>query len=386
MRIVLSCCMLCCLLLTVAASEKAVVTIGNTSLTVKQLQGYSDESNPDPFMLIRSLKLDEAARLLAEKRELRTGDPEAALYYDVTGFELEKDREIDNGRDVPMHMKMPANLRLGIYENWLIANADRIVPVRINDYTALWDMFKKTKSYRDRAEHGHVLKPEMMPYTWADLMVDAGAAMVSRKGKPFITGGDFNAFVKNSPGLLATAAGRGQTVDQAREKVLHGLLSQKLLEERYTEKKLTMDDVAVEQAVDQYAVANMMAPDLTIKGVSAQSYGEFMNELNRKSMQRNAGVLKKLRSVLKSAKKTEELDDELSLIAQAKAAELAKLEMINGIEKKQLLQWIEKNKFKGSRDAARGAMATELQNDQLKKMIDSGELVINFSSQKVAPK
>ena len=113
-------------------AEDGIVKIGNHIFDEGAIVSAMKTNNtPDPFTAIQALKRREMAGQLAEKRKLDMSDPEKSLYSSVTGEDLGKDRSIKNTPDIPLAIKKPANLRVGLFEQWIADLAEKNVPVYI---------------------------------------------------------------------------------------------------------------------------------------------------------------------------------------------------------------------------------------------------------------
>jgi hypothetical protein len=368
---------LLCIAMSLSA-EDGIVKIGDRIYGESDIVSVMKENlHLEPFTALQKIKRLAMAEQLAKKRKLDMSDPEKSLYLAVTGADLENDRSLANAPDIPLHVKKPASLREGMFEQWLTELAENTIPVYVLDHDKLWEIFKQTDSYKVRAEHGHVIKPEDATYTWADLSVESSDIVATKKGKEFIKGDEFNAYLKRNTSALTLLGKRRKSPTQARMDITRLIIAGNLLLEECKKNKEKFTDIEIERAVSKCARENRINEDFDIKGLEAQTLSNYMDVLNSRSIEKNKAKINTLRAVLKDSAQCAENDFQTITLLIHAAYSHSEAQIKKSIKDDEIYEWMKAKSFKGSIDDARLTMTRERQEKHIDELIAAEEVVVS---------
>ena len=358
-------------------ANEGIVRIGDRVFSKSDIETVmKTHKTLEPFTAMEIIKRKEMAASLAAKRKLDMRDPEKALYRDVIGEDIENDRRIKQLSDIPLHIKKPVLLREGMFEQWLSTLAENAIPVYIIDTEKLWEIFKQTDSYKVRAEHGHVIKPEHTNYTWAELSVDSSQVIATRNGKPFVNGSEFNAYLKKNKGSLELLGKRSKTLVQVQTDITRLMVGGKLLNEERQKKGRRYTEIEIEQAVSKNVQGALMHEDINLKGLQAHTLSEYMEIIDRRHIEKNKGRSNHLRAVLKDSIMPVSSDYEIGVLMMNVAYRHSSSVISKSILNDEIYEWMKVKRFRGSVDEARLALTRERQQKLIDELIKSEKVVV----------
>ncbi|MBN2037284.1 MAG: hypothetical protein JW768_11125 [Chitinispirillaceae bacterium] len=367
-----------CMTMAVSAKD-GVVKIGSRVYDESAITAAMKTFNAtDPFIAVQALKRQAMAEQLAAKRNLEMNDPEKSLYLAVAGEDLDKDRSIKNTPDIPLTIKKPADIRVGLFEKWLTNLAEKNIPVYVLNHDKLWEIFIQSDSYKIRAEHGHVLKPGHDTYTWADLSVGPTEILATRKGEPFITGDEFNAYLKKNASALNLLGKRSKEPSQAKMDIVRLIAAGNLLAEEAKRNNARLTDMEIERSVSRLVRENMINENFDINGLQAQTLSDYMEILNRRSLENCTIKVGTLRAVLKGDAQCAESDYETKTSVMHAAYSYSESRIMNSLQDGEVYEWMKEKKFKGSLKEARMMLTQERQQKHIDDLVAAEEVVFNI--------
>lgn len=362
------------------AAQDGIVKIGDEVFDENALVSIMKSNNLlEPFTAIEVLKQKAMAKQLARKRKLDMADPEKSLYMAVTGKDLGKDLALKNTRDVPLSLKKPALLREEMFTHWLTVLSEQEIPVSIINNDKLWDIFKQTDSYKIRAEHNQVLKPEDGTYTWADLSVDPKKELASQKGKALINGEEFNAYCKMNKNTLNLLGKRRKEIKAVRGEIVRMMAAGKLLSQEHRKNKVRYSDLEIERAVSRMLRNKTIDEDFSLKNFNGETLSDYMEMLNSRSRKKNGMKANTLRAVLRdsvSVKSSGNAYDVTMAVMHASRAH-SEMKILNELRDDDVYEWMKAQKFKGSVKEGRMVLAQERQNKHIDDLIKSEKVIFN---------
>src|SRR5690554_144664 len=302
---------------------------------------------------IAKIKRDKAIKALAESKKLTASDVENALYKHMFGTSRDKDMLISNDRVLPMASKMEANLRIMLFERKIVEIADEEIPVSFIDENAFWEMVKGCKSYQIRKEQGFETSMSNWEYSWGELTVNPKMVIATQKGSSFLTGSEFNLWIKeNYSRTIRAYAKRKHRKNEILNVLAKRAVYAKLTAQKISDKKLSVKDNHIERVIDNYINDNMMTSDVVVKNLKGKTFSDVTREIYAKYKDVSFSKLKKIRKLLKGEEKVTSIDSKETVYCTDAAVSSIQMDITSAIPDADVYDWIKANSFKGTfRDA-----------------------------------
>lgn len=361
-----------------AFASGSIVRIGNQDFTKADLFLVLNSTEQDPMEAVNKIKRDKAIQYLAESKNLSISKAENAVYTMFFGTSREKDDLIVKDRVLPMASKLESNLRIMLFERKIAEIAEKEISVSFIDESAFWEMVKNCKSYKVRKEQGFETSMSNWEYTWSELLVEPKMLIATKKDSSFLTGSEFNLWVKeNYSRNIRAYAKRKHDKNEVRDVLAKRAVYSKLIAQKIGEKSLSVKEIYIDKALDNYINDNMMLSDVTIKDFKGKTFSDVSKSIYSMYKDLSVDKLNKIQKLLKGEEKISNIDSKEIASCTDAAVGSIQMDIINAISDTEIYDWIKANSFKGNFRDARMTLGLQKYEDAVDLEVLTGGIVIN---------
>jgi hypothetical protein len=247
-----------------AYSQDCIVKIGGTCFSQTQINALRASAEADPMQSVEKIRREAGIKDLVGLPDADISVAEKQLYERIFGVNIEDDRTKAAYPDLPMQTRFDAGARIDMFEEIVATHAEGKIPIVFPNPAVFWDLVKQTNLYRVRKEAGFEPKMENWQYTWAELALDDGIVVAAKKGKPFLSGAEYNIYIKTNYDGLRHFCTRALSVRSVQAGIAKEILRGKVIIGKLATKEIAITSNEAEAALNRYIrkVSLVDQPDL----------------------------------------------------------------------------------------------------------------------------
>jgi hypothetical protein len=253
--------------------------------------------------------------------------------------------------------------------------ADESVPVIFIDPESVSEILKTSHSYQMRKNAGAEPKIGNWDYSWKELQIDTGLVVATKHKKPFLTGREYNLYIKNNFGGIRHFAKRRVDIDTLRIRIAENIIAGKIV-------LLDTPKVDVKIAstlVHEFVRRRMFSESFTMKNIDAGTVSAYMEKLYQRYQTLNEDAIAKLKTKLKE-ETNNPMDDYLGVLLQMKGkTAVLKKKIYDTIRNETVYKWMKTNGFKGTFDEGKAMLVAEKYRKHIEDKIEQNDIQLTLN-------